>query len=100
MIITDRCLNAFMQIQADVAAVLVDKMEIVTLDLFTCLLPLFTSLLNSNIDRYCFACWGFLAKVESYMFPRGLEVSESRIITILLIITFIDVIQVKDREQH
>ncbi|RZC80489.1 hypothetical protein C5167_043066 [Papaver somniferum] len=56
-------------IQADVAAVLVDKMEIVTLDLFTCLLPLFTSLLNSNIDRHTNVSLEMLLKLVAIFGP-------------------------------
>ncbi|KAI3988204.1 hypothetical protein MKX01_011993 [Papaver californicum] len=56
-------------IQADVAAVLVDKMEIVTLDLFTCLLPLFTSLLNSNTDRHTNVSLEMLLKLVAIFGP-------------------------------
>lgn len=40
-----------MQVQADVISVLVEKMEILTLDLFSCLLPVLTGLLDSKIER-------------------------------------------------
>ncbi|MCL7038060.1 hypothetical protein MKW94_025636 [Papaver nudicaule] len=56
-------------IQADVAAVLVEKMEIVTLDLFTCLLPLFTSLLNSDIDRHTNVSLEMLLKLVAIFGP-------------------------------
>lgn len=40
-----------MQVQADVVSVLMEKMEILTLDLFSCLLPVLMSLLDSNLER-------------------------------------------------
>lgn len=39
-------------VQADIISVLMDKMEILTLDLFSYLLPVLTSLLNSNMERH------------------------------------------------
>ncbi|KAK7400502.1 hypothetical protein VNO78_11711 [Psophocarpus tetragonolobus] len=39
-------------VQADVISVLVEKMEIITLDLFSCLLPVLTGLLDSKIERH------------------------------------------------
>ncbi|XP_068639728.1 katanin p80 WD40 repeat-containing subunit B1 homolog KTN80.4-like [Aristolochia californica] len=39
-------------VQADVISVLVDKIDVVTLDLFSCLLPLLTGLLDSKVDRF------------------------------------------------
>ncbi|PIA29541.1 hypothetical protein AQUCO_05900045v1 [Aquilegia coerulea] len=39
-------------VQADVVSVLVEKMDIVSLELFSCLLPILSSLLNSQIDRH------------------------------------------------
>ncbi|KAF5176398.1 Katanin p80 wd40 repeat-containing subunit b1-like protein [Thalictrum thalictroides] len=39
-------------VQADVVSVLVEKMDIVSLELFSCLLPILLSLLNSQIDRH------------------------------------------------
>ena len=39
------------QVQADVVSVLKEKMEIITLELFSCLLPVLLSLLDSKIDR-------------------------------------------------
>ncbi|RZB82658.1 Katanin p80 WD40 repeat-containing subunit B1-like isoform B [Glycine soja] len=38
-------------VQADVISVLVERMEIFTLDLFSCLLPVLTGLLDSKIER-------------------------------------------------
>lgn len=40
-----------MQVQADVISVLVEKMEILTLDLFSYLLPVLMGLLDSKIER-------------------------------------------------
>ncbi|KAK2969858.1 hypothetical protein RJ640_030167, partial [Escallonia rubra] len=40
------------QVHADVVSVLLGKMEIITLDLFSCLLPLLLGLLDSKIDRH------------------------------------------------
>ena len=37
------------QVQADVISVLIDKMDVLTLDLFSCLLPV--GLLDSKIER-------------------------------------------------
>lgn len=39
-------------VQADVVSVLVDKMEIITLDLFSCLLPVLLALLDSKVERH------------------------------------------------
>lgn len=39
-------------VQADVISVLMEKMEIVTLDLFSCLLPLLVGLLDSKMERH------------------------------------------------
>ncbi|ESW31267.1 hypothetical protein PHAVU_002G224100 [Phaseolus vulgaris] len=39
-------------VQADVISVLVEKMEIFTLDLFSCLLPVLTGLVDSKIERH------------------------------------------------
>ncbi|OVA13192.1 WD40 repeat [Macleaya cordata] len=56
-------------VQADVASVLVEKMEIVTLDLFTCLLPVFMGLLNSNIDRHTNVSLEMLLKLVAIFGP-------------------------------
>lgn len=53
--------------QADVVSVLVDKMEIITLDLFSFLLPVLLALLETKIERYvviqliacCLNCFQF-----------------------------------------
>lgn len=39
------------QVQADVASVLMEKMDIITLDLFSCLLPVLLGLLDSKVER-------------------------------------------------
>lgn len=39
------------QVQADVISVLLEKMDILTLDLFSCLLPVLLGLLDSKIER-------------------------------------------------
>lgn len=39
-------------VQADVVSILVDKMEIITLDLFSCLLPVLLALLDSKVERH------------------------------------------------
>ena len=39
------------QVQADVISVLMEKMEILTLDLFSCLLPVLLGLLDSKVER-------------------------------------------------
>jgi katanin p80 WD40 repeat-containing subunit B1 len=40
-----------MQVQADVISVLMEKMEILTLDLLSSLLPVLSGLLNSKTER-------------------------------------------------
>lgn len=40
-----------MQVQADVVGVLIERMEIITLDLFSCLLPVLLGLLESKAER-------------------------------------------------
>jgi len=42
---------SFLQVSADVVSVLIEKSDIVTLDISTTLLPLLTSLLGSDMDR-------------------------------------------------
>ena len=39
------------QVQADVISVLMEKMDILNLDLFSCLLPVLLGLLDSKIER-------------------------------------------------
>lgn len=40
-----------MQVQADVVTVLLEKMDCLTLDLFSCLLPVLLGLLDSKTER-------------------------------------------------
>lgn len=40
-----------LQVQADVISVLMEKMDILNLELFSCLLPVLFGLLNSQIER-------------------------------------------------
>lgn len=40
-----------LQVQADVMSVLMEKMEILNLDLFLCLLPMLMGLLDSKMER-------------------------------------------------
>lgn len=39
------------QVQADVISVLIEKMDILNLDLFSCLLPVLLGLLDSKTER-------------------------------------------------
>lgn len=41
--------------QADVVNILMDRIDFVTLNLFTCVLPLLTGLMDSKVDRYLFS---------------------------------------------
>ncbi|KAH1102173.1 hypothetical protein GYH30_036637 [Glycine max] len=56
-------------VQADVISVLVDKMEIITLDLFSCLLPVLTGLLDSNIERHVKVSLDMLLKLVAVFGP-------------------------------
>lgn len=40
------------QVTADIISLLTEKLDTITLDICSCLLPLLTSLLNSDMDRY------------------------------------------------
>lgn len=40
-----------LQVLADVISILTEKIDTVTLDVFTCLLPLLAGLLESDMDR-------------------------------------------------
>ena len=40
-----------LQVVADVVSIMTQKIDTVTLDIFTCLLPLLTGLLESDMDR-------------------------------------------------
>lgn len=40
------------QVSADVLSVLMDKLDIINLDIFTFLIPILTSLMEGKVDRY------------------------------------------------
>ncbi|XVE49660.1 hypothetical protein DITRI_Ditri01bG0099400 [Diplodiscus trichospermus] len=48
---------------ADVMSIVTEKMDIVTLDICTCLLPLLSGLLGSNMDRHLSICLDMLLKL-------------------------------------
>ncbi|KAE8652704.1 katanin p80 WD40 repeat-containing subunit B1 homolog isoform X1 [Cucumis sativus] len=50
-------------VQADVISVLVDKMDVLTLDLFSCLLPVLVGLLDSKIERHASLSMEILVKL-------------------------------------
>ncbi|GER36479.1 katanin p80 WD40 repeat-containing subunit B1 homolog [Striga asiatica] len=50
-------------VQADVIGVLLDKMEVITLDLFSCLLPVLLSLLDSKAERHASVSLEMLLKL-------------------------------------
>ncbi|KAJ0963162.1 hypothetical protein J5N97_028284 [Dioscorea zingiberensis] len=56
-------------VSTDVISVLAAKVDIITLDLCTCLLPLLTSLLESKMDRLerCNLCFIELEKVKRFL---------------------------------
>ncbi|KAF8409333.1 hypothetical protein HHK36_005408 [Tetracentron sinense] len=56
-------------VQSDVISVLMEKMEIVTLDLFSCLLPLLMGLLHSKIDRNTSVSLEMLLKLVTVFGP-------------------------------
>eukprot|EP00261_Vitis_vinifera_P017716 XP_010647505.2 PREDICTED: katanin p80 WD40 repeat-containing subunit B1 homolog isoform X1 [Vitis vinifera] len=56
-------------VQADVVSVLMEKMEILTLDLFSCLLPVLMSLLDSNLERHANLSLDMLLKLVSVFGP-------------------------------
>ena len=41
-----------MQVAADVISILTDKIEVITLDICCCILPVLSSLLESDLDRF------------------------------------------------
>ncbi|KAH1218057.1 Katanin p80 WD40 repeat-containing subunit B1 [Glycine max] len=59
-------------VQADVISVLVERMEIFTLDLFSCLLPVLTGLLDSKIERHVKVSLDMLLKVVAVFGPTVL----------------------------
>nr|XP_027111721.1 katanin p80 WD40 repeat-containing subunit B1 homolog isoform X3 [Coffea arabica] len=67
-------INAMMKlpdhsVQADVVSVLKEKMEIITLELFSCLLPVLLSLLDSKIDRHASVSLEMLLKLIAVFGP-------------------------------
>ncbi|XP_009778973.1 katanin p80 WD40 repeat-containing subunit B1 homolog KTN80.1-like isoform X1 [Nicotiana tabacum] len=56
-------------VQADVVSVLVDKMEIITLDLFSCLLPVLLTLLDSKVERHANVSLELLLKLVAVFGP-------------------------------
>ncbi|XP_027339029.1 katanin p80 WD40 repeat-containing subunit B1 homolog isoform X2 [Abrus precatorius] len=56
-------------VQADVISVLLEKMEILNLDLFSCLLPVLTGLLDSKIERHVKVSLDMLLKLVAVFGP-------------------------------
>uniref|UniRef100_A0A5B6ZYF7 Katanin p80 WD40 repeat-containing subunit B1 homolog n=1 Tax=Davidia involucrata TaxID=16924 RepID=A0A5B6ZYF7_DAVIN len=56
-------------VQADVISVLMEKMEILNLDLFSCLLPVLLSLLDSKIERHANLSLEMLLKLVAVFGP-------------------------------
>ncbi|KAJ7968490.1 Katanin p80 WD40 repeat-containing subunit B1-like [Quillaja saponaria] len=56
-------------VQADVISVLVEKMQILSLDLFSCLLPVLTGLLDSKIERHINVSLEMLLKLIAVFGP-------------------------------
>nr|KYP61085.1 Katanin p80 WD40 repeat-containing subunit B1 isogeny 1 [Cajanus cajan] len=56
-------------VQADVVSVLVEKTEILTLDLFSCLLPVLVGLLDSKIERHVKVSLDMLLKLVAVFGP-------------------------------
>lgn len=56
-------------VQADVISVLLGKMEIITLDLFSCLLPVLLGLLNSKTERHTSISLEMLLKLVAVFGP-------------------------------
>ncbi|XP_019426191.1 PREDICTED: katanin p80 WD40 repeat-containing subunit B1 homolog [Lupinus angustifolius] len=56
-------------VQADIISVLVEKMEILTLDLFSCLLPVLTGLLDSKTERHVKVSLDMLLKLVAVFGP-------------------------------
>ncbi|CAK9327410.1 unnamed protein product [Citrullus colocynthis] len=50
-------------VQADVISVLIEKMDVMTLDLFSCLLPVLVGLLDSKIERHASLSMEILVKL-------------------------------------
>ncbi|KAL3522217.1 hypothetical protein ACH5RR_015051 [Cinchona calisaya] len=56
-------------VQADVVSVLTEKMEIITLDLFSCLLPVLIGLLDSTVERHASVSLEMLLKLIAVFGP-------------------------------
>ncbi|XP_042519738.1 katanin p80 WD40 repeat-containing subunit B1 homolog KTN80.2-like [Macadamia integrifolia] len=56
-------------VQADLISVLMEKMGIFTLDLFSCLLPVLTGLLDSKIDRHVSVSLEMILKLVMVFWP-------------------------------
>ncbi|XP_057963211.1 katanin p80 WD40 repeat-containing subunit B1 homolog KTN80.2-like isoform X2 [Malania oleifera] len=56
-------------VQADVISVLMEKMEFLNLDLFSCLLPILTSLLGSKMERHANVSLEMLLKLVAVFGP-------------------------------
>ncbi|KAK9936301.1 hypothetical protein M0R45_013149 [Rubus argutus] len=56
-------------VQADVISVLLEKMDILTLDLFSCLLPVLLGLLDSKIERHATVSLEMLLKLVAVFGP-------------------------------
>ncbi|XP_024199142.2 katanin p80 WD40 repeat-containing subunit B1 homolog KTN80.1 [Rosa chinensis] len=56
-------------VQADVISVLLEKMDILTLDLFSCLLPVLLGLLDSKIERHANVSLEMLLKLVAVFGP-------------------------------
>ncbi|KAF6174024.1 hypothetical protein GIB67_039975 [Kingdonia uniflora] len=59
----------FVKVQADVISVLVEKLDVISLALFSCLLPVAVGLLYSKVDRseYCKQCSIQLQKIKQVL---------------------------------
>lgn len=58
-----------LSVQADVISVLMEKMEILTLDLFSCLLPVLLGLLDSKVERHASLSLEMLLKLVAVFGP-------------------------------
>ncbi|XP_060191410.1 katanin p80 WD40 repeat-containing subunit B1 homolog KTN80.4-like isoform X1 [Lycium barbarum] len=56
-------------VQADVVSALIDKMEIINLDLFSCLLPVLLALLDSKVERHANVSLELLLKLVAVFGP-------------------------------
>ncbi|XXG70497.1 hypothetical protein AAC387_Pa06g3250 [Persea americana] len=56
-------------VQADVVNILMDRIDVVTLNIFTCLLPLLTGLIDSKVDRHIIISLELLLKLVKIFGP-------------------------------